>query len=355
MLGFSVYLGQQLDKDYILKMASMGYDVVFTSLQIPEESKHNQLAYLGELCQLLSSYKITYIIDVNPSLLNQSLYSYLTQLPHGTFYIRIDDQLNVDLIQEVQSHGLKCCLNASTVTEDMLALIYQHDFKAQLLYCHNYYPRPDTGLSFSFIKNRNDLIQKYDKHAKICAFIPGSKLRGPLFKGLPTIESHRKKHPLVAAHELHSIGVSDILISDLALSQHLALQLSDMLKSRHFTLRLDYLEDSFSSNILKVHTSRIDSPENIIRSQFSRAYNDTTINAVGTTHRHVGDITVDNQLNGRYEGEIQVLKVDLPGHPHINYIAHINSKDIPLLALIQPGDTFKLTYTKENDNESLNH
>lgn len=64
MLGFSVYLGQNLDRDYILNMADLGYDVVFTSLQIPEEDKKNQMAYLGDLCQLLSAYQITYIIDV---------------------------------------------------------------------------------------------------------------------------------------------------------------------------------------------------------------------------------------------------------------------------------------------------
>ena len=85
MLGFSVYLGNALDKEYILNMVSMGYDVIFTSLQIPEENKQHQLSYFGELCQLLSSYNITYIIDVNPSLLNPTLYSYLNQLPHGAF------------------------------------------------------------------------------------------------------------------------------------------------------------------------------------------------------------------------------------------------------------------------------
>lgn len=51
MLGFSVYLGNALDKEYILNMASMGYDVIFTSLQIPEENKQHQLSYFGELCQ----------------------------------------------------------------------------------------------------------------------------------------------------------------------------------------------------------------------------------------------------------------------------------------------------------------
>ena len=45
MLGFSVYLGQNLDRDYILNMADLGYDVVFTSLQIPEEDKKNQMVW----------------------------------------------------------------------------------------------------------------------------------------------------------------------------------------------------------------------------------------------------------------------------------------------------------------------
>lgn len=47
VLGFSVYLGNALDKEYILNMASMGYDVIFTSLQIPEENKQHQLSYFG--------------------------------------------------------------------------------------------------------------------------------------------------------------------------------------------------------------------------------------------------------------------------------------------------------------------
>lgn len=159
MLGFSVYLGQNLDRDYILNMADLGYDVVFTSLQIPEEDKKNQMAYLGDLCQLLSAYQITYIIDVTPSLLNQTIYSYLNQLPHGDFYIRIDNQLNIDLIKDIISQGFKCCLNASTLTDSMLAHIYRTEFNNQLLYCHNYYPRPDTGLSISFIEEKINSLE----------------------------------------------------------------------------------------------------------------------------------------------------------------------------------------------------
>lgn len=355
MLGFSVYLGNALDKEYILNMASIGYDVIFTSLQIPEENKQHQLSYFGELCQLLSSYNITYIIDVNLSLLNPTLYSYLNQLPHGAFSIRIDDQLDVELIHEVQSHGFQCCLNASNITEDMLKRIYKQDYQSQLLYCHNYYPRPDTGLSYSFIEYKNQLIKTYDKHAKIYAFIPGTELRGPLHKGLPTVESHRSSHPLVATHELQSLDISHVIIGDTAINLLIAQQLSDMMHRRHFTLKLKDLDPSFSERVLRTHTSRIDAPEHIIRSQYSRVNNDTPIDPIGITERDIGDITVDNQLNGRYEGEIQVVKTPLKGHSHINHIATVSDEDLQLLTLIQPGDTFKFTYTKENDNESFNN
>ena len=57
-------------------MVNLGYDVIFTSLQIPEENDQTKLTYLGELCQLLKDESVTYIIDINPSLLNQNVYRF---------------------------------------------------------------------------------------------------------------------------------------------------------------------------------------------------------------------------------------------------------------------------------------
>lgn len=83
MLGFSVYLGEPLNKEYILKMIGKGYRYIFTSLQIPEENEETKLTYLGELCQLLQDTPVTYIIDLNPSLLNQQLYSFYNSIQMG--------------------------------------------------------------------------------------------------------------------------------------------------------------------------------------------------------------------------------------------------------------------------------
>lgn len=112
---------------------------------------------------------------------------------------------------------------------------------------------------------------------KICAFIPGTQKRGPLFKGLPTVEKHRFEHPLIAAQDLQLTGISDIIISDTLLSHIYAEQLSNMWLYRHFILHLDRLDSSFTSQVLKIHTSRLDSPEHVIRSQYSRTDNQQTV------------------------------------------------------------------------------
>lgn len=350
MLGFSVSLGSKLNQSYIQSMVSQGYDTIFTSLQIPEEDDQLTLIHFGELCQILSQYSITFIIDVNPSLLNHHFYSLLDQYAHGDFVIRIDHDLNINLIHDIQQHGYRCCINASTITQSELSTLYRHSNIQSLVYCHNYYPRPDTGLSATFVEQQNALIHSFDSMAYIYAFIPGTELRGPIFKGLPTIEVHRNQHPCFAVHELERVGISNIIIGDTRFDLNLARQLYQMCVQRHFELRVNVTEninDDLSNILFTKHHSRIDSPEHIIRSYESRHLINQTIEAVGIDQRLPGDITIDNHLNGRYEGELQVIKSPLQGHPNINRIARIYKQDQPFIHLIAPGDTFEFKCLKE--------
>ena len=43
-----------------------------------------------------------------------------------------------------------------------------------------------------------------------------------------------------------------------------------MIYHRHFKLRLSYFDKSYEQLIFKQHTSRLDAPENVIRSKYSR-------------------------------------------------------------------------------------
>ena len=52
-------------------------------------------------------------------------------------------------------------------------------------------------------------------------------MRGPLHKGLPTIEATRHSHPVVAAKLLQETGVSEVLVGDSLIEMRQAKQLID--------------------------------------------------------------------------------------------------------------------------------
>ena len=64
---------------------------------------------------------------------------------------------------------------------ELLTSLHQqlNDFTL-LSFCHNYYPRPDTGLSVDLVNKKNELIYQFNPKAQIYGFIVGSDLRGPL-------------------------------------------------------------------------------------------------------------------------------------------------------------------------------
>lgn len=340
MHGFSVYLGQDFNESYIQKMIDLNYDTIFTSLQIPEENDATKIQYLTSLLSYLQDYSITYIVDINPRLLNEKLYNDLN-FPNANIVIRIDTDTSIDIVNDIIEHGFNCCLNASIVTYKLLHNLVQSVSNfSQILYCHNYYPRPDTGLDKRYVTAQNNLILSFNRDAIIFGFIPGTTKRGPLFKGLPTIEETRYGKPIVNAHDLIESGINNVIIGDNLINNREAESLSDFLHNQHFTLNVTLLDTQYSQIFKNKHTARVDNPSTSIRSQEARSYCSSSIIPLNTTTRKVGDITIDNQLNGRYEGELQLIKTALHSHAHVNVAAHINEADIPLIHCIKGSDTF---------------
>src|SRR5699024_10844487 len=135
---------------------------------------------------------LTYMIDINPSLLDHSFYEFLQAYQHAQFIIRIDYSTSIEVINDIINHGFQCCLNESILSESMLRQLYEQsvDF-SYLYYCPNYYQHPYIGLDDQFVNMQNILILNYHPNATIFGFIAGTTARGPLFKGLPTIVSTR--------------------------------------------------------------------------------------------------------------------------------------------------------------------
>ncbi|UBR33218.1 MupG family TIM beta-alpha barrel fold protein [Bacillus sp. SD-4] len=60
-----MYLGQPLDEAYIKRMIKQGYQMIFTSVQIPEEDDETKYHYFTKLLNLLKHEQVTYLIDAN--------------------------------------------------------------------------------------------------------------------------------------------------------------------------------------------------------------------------------------------------------------------------------------------------
>lgn len=343
MSGFSVYLGEEADWSYIQSMIHLGYDTLFTSLQIPEESDEVKLQYFKELLHQLQDAPVTLIIDANPSLLNHTFYQLLSFYSNGNVVIRIDHSTSIDVINQLTHAGLSCCLNASTLTEALLTQLKQQvTYFHKIVYCHNYYPRPDTGLSHSFVQAQNALIRHFNPEAIIYGFISGTKRRGPLYKGLPTLEDTRDAHPVYSAQMLIDTGVNHVIVGDIQLQRKYAQQLIQAVAERHFTLRCKVAStDSQVQALLQMtHQVRMDTPEAVIRSHNARQCIEQSIPPTQTTTRTRGMITVDNERNGRYQGELQLIKQPLPAHPNVNCIGEMIEEDIALLDCLSGNDTF---------------
>lgn len=178
------------------------------------------------------------------------------------------------------------------------------------------------------------------------AFIPGDgEKRGPLYEGLPTLEKHRSMRPLQAYLELvQDCAVDKVLIGDISGSLESVQEISS---ASGGIIPVRYESFINASEVLKVveqvHTNRLD-PEarDVIRSVESREENKVALQPMNTISRKRGSITIDNELYGRYAGEMQVVVNDLPVDEKVNVVGMVVEEDVPLLPYIGAGKNFQL-------------
>ncbi|MGR3741887.1 DUF871 domain-containing protein [Companilactobacillus sp. DQM5] len=341
MIGFSVYLNKEIDneiKEYLKLMKLNGFSGVFTSLHIPEEdskSYRNKIIELAKFCRYLN---LQLTIDVDENSLNLIGYSFnnVEQLAElGVTALRIDYGLTNEQIAKL-SYKIKIALNASTILKKDIEELKQFNARFDSLQAwHNYYPRPETGLDFNWYKQKNIFLKK--SGFKTMGFVPGDKnLRGPLNLGLPTVEKHRNLNPLFSSIELIDSGNTDLVyIGDPRISDKLMNQFRQYFSE-------DILELSVNSSIefpdfmKNIVHSRKDLSRDVIRIEEGRIMINKKIYPMNIVKRNKGTITLDNLKYGRYMGELQIVKNDLPKDERVNTIGRVNASDIDLLDIIKP-------------------
>ena len=96
--------------------------------------------------------------------------------------------------------------------------------------------------------------------------------------------------------------------------------------------------------VLKNHTFRNDSPEQFLRSQSSRemARFGCVIEKNHTIKREVGMITIDNKLNKRYSGELQVITKEACQDDNVNVVAKlVHQEDLLKLKRFREGISYR--------------
>lgn len=329
----------------------LGICSVFTSMHIPEieyERKINEIKDLVEYIKLLDM-KLT--IDISPvtmNILGSSSNNLKSFYELGIDCLRLDYGFTIDEIAEMtkNKYGIKIELNASTITKQQINdLIYRNADLRNLSACHNFYPKPYTGLSYEFFREKTLMIKSYG--LKVSAFIPSQKgKRGPIYEGLPTLEVHRNMKPDISARHLIYSGIDDVYFGDAYASFD---EISDVtsVDKDVIELKIDLVNDvtDCEKDLIFncIHTNRIDSSEYIVRSEESRGYAKIgkEIKAHNCIDRKKYSVTIDNENFKRYSGELNICLIDLPKDERVNVVGHIVEEECILADLVKPGVKFR--------------
>lgn len=348
--GVSLYpgLGDQLQEglDFLDQARAAGFSRLFTSLHIPES---DPAALLGEFRRMLAhaaalGFSVT--ADISPRAFDalgapRGDLSALAAL--GLDAVRLDFGFSpAEIAAWAGNAPLPLVLNASTLDEAALEqLLATGADPARLAACHNYYPRPETGLSWELFTQRSRALRA--RGIAVAAFIPSRHHpRGPLRAGLPTLEAHRAMASLQAAkHLFWSDEIDTLLIGDPLASPEEITGIGALdpgCVELQVIPRAD-LGAEERALLFADHANRRDPPHGAVR---AATHLSTPVPAAGGQNRPRGSVTLDNALYRRYSGNLQILRHDLPPDERVNVVAQVAPEEMFLLDLITPGRKFRL-------------
>ncbi|HEY8487480.1 MAG TPA: MupG family TIM beta-alpha barrel fold protein [Thermaerobacter sp.] len=359
-LGIAIYPGYGAEGTEVAitrlmeEAARHGYTEVFTSLHLPEAPAAATAEALARLAARARPLGLRLWADVAPPAL-----AALGATPDdlkpladlGLSALRVDYGYDAAAIATMSRnpYGLDVVLNASTLrSADLNRILAAGAQPERLVACHNFYPRPETGLSIWWVHHLSSALAA--RGIRVAAFVPSQHgRRGPLFAGLPTVERHRSVPPDRAATELLALGCIHTLFfgdpgpSTDEMDAVRAVWMGDGIPLR---IRLHPDLTAVERAIVEgtVHANRMDAAEAVVRSTTSRAPAGpaTAIPPRPAEPRPRGTVTVDNDRYLRYAGELQVTLRDLPPDERVNVVGWVVPDDLHLLDFLGPGARFRL-------------
>ncbi len=336
--GVSVYLGleKSLEENIslLVRASQCGYSKVFLSLHLPEANSQQVTAELGKLVEAAHKLKLKVMGDVAQA----------GEIADSLDEVRLDEYFSPEEIAlfHRQHPEQRIILNASTLEEKfLLALKAQGLTGRELGAVHNFYPRPHTGLSEAHFLKQNELLRAHG--FGVGAFLPSQVgKRAPLYQGLPTLEECRHLTIAEGSMYLTSLGVEELYIGDDGPSEEELLALGQSLPEV-VELPLTVLAQGawIERFLAATYTVRPDEAQQVVRALESRTLaQNISVPAEKALPRNYGAVTVDNDLAGRYKGELELVREDLPSAGEVNVLGYLLPEVCIYLKMLKPGRKF---------------
>ncbi len=351
--GISIYLSSGLEKneEVIGKAKVAGVTYGFTSLHIPEEEYSDYKEKVTGLLKLCAHAGISLTMDVdNDTPFRLGVKRMEDLIDYGVESIRLDFGFSDEEIVEL-SRNFNIIWNASTVSiSDVCKWEKMGADLTRFTACHNFYPKPYTGLSFDMVKEIDQKLKQFGFMTE--GFVPGDGiLRGPLFEGLPTIEDHRHKKEKLLDNmlQLYQADCDVVLIGDVDLTDN-SWKLLKAASEGIIPIRAQFYDGFFDiANQIcgKLSHDRPDSGSFVIRTVESRDwFKQKDIPSQNTISCEAGSICISNDAYLRYKGEVEICRCERPADERINVIGKVIDEDLGLLPYITKGAGFII----ENSN-----
>jgi hypothetical protein len=344
---FSIYPTDSMDvRTSILQQAlteqCLGENLIYTSLHIPESSDLKN--YLFWLKNIHKEKGFSFFADISPlafEKLNLDFNEVYKLKDYGIIGLRIDFGFSIETIKIFAQNGFQIALNASTVKEEIVKDLA--DFN--LIAWHNYYPRPETGINESFFISQNNIFEKYG--IPIYVFIPGeNNFRAPLHLGLPALEHQRGKNAYVNFLEfaLKYPNIKIVCAEGYICRKHFN-WINRYEKEKVVVFELSYVDENiFDFLKAKIFNIRIEKTDFSWRIENTRSKINPSKTISGLA-RLKASLQMDSQKYGRYQGEIHIIKKDLPPDPLALHIANISEKYKNIIDFLAGGE--KIIFVKE--------
>lgn len=342
-LGYSVYLTSfERQREELEALAGSGA-AVFLSLHISEEFSQDYCRRAEETCRWLREREYRIFADVSTKTVAQFGQPDLIRLAErlGIWALRVDYGFTTEEIAALAAQ-IPVVVNASTTRPEDAARIAAAG--PLVMAMHNFYPRPETGLDDAFFLESTRALQAAG--LKVLAFIPGDgELRGPIHSGLPTLERHRGVPPSACFADLAvRLGADGIFVGDPGISSRERARIQRFCREGVLELPARLAPEA-EWLYGQVFTNRPDSPSWLIRFAESREYScfGRQVTPKDCLPRTRGSITVDNDGYGRYSGEVQLLRSDLPADSRVNVVGQVEAPWLLLADCVARGAKFVLT------------